>query len=190
VAPLVISVLSFLGFARRARTGRVGAFEERTFRTVNRLPASLNAPVWVVMQAGNLAAVPAVAVIVGRRRRSAGIGAAVAGSSVWALSKVIKRRVGRGRPADHLTGVIVRGRGQSGLGFPSGHAAVAVALAVTAGRVASPTGRRLAWVTAAAVGGARQYVGAHLPLDVAGGVALGAAAGALTNLVSDRYSTT
>jgi membrane-associated phospholipid phosphatase len=38
---------------------------------------------------------------------------------------------------------------------------------------------------AAVVGGTRQYVGAHLPLDVAGGAALGIAAGAITNLALD-----
>ena len=68
----------------------------------------------------------------------------------------------------------------------SGHAAVAVALAV----VAFPyLGRRARW----AVGGlavfvcvARVYVGAHLPLDVVGGAALGLVVGAVVRLVSGR----
>jgi len=184
MAVAVVATAAFVGLARRARRGAVTAGEERAFRWLNGLPRFLLAPVWVVMQAGSLAAVGVAAVVAGTRSRSAaGIG--VAGTSVWALAKAVKRLVRRGRPAQHLHDVSVRGARQTGLGFPSGHAAVATTLAVVGSRLLPARGRWAAFAAAIGVGSARQYVGAHLPLDVAGGVALGMAAGTLTTLVLD-----
>jgi membrane-associated phospholipid phosphatase len=67
--------------------------------------------------------------------------------------------------------------GADSLGYPSGHAAVAAALTVVVSAHLS-----VRWVIAAlALGGivlfGRRYVGAHLPLDVIGGAALGAIVG-------------
>jgi undecaprenyl-diphosphatase len=175
----------FLLLARKAADGTVTRGEERWFRAVNRITSTIRVPLWVVMQAGSLAAVPVAAWAAKGRSRSTAAGVAVAGTTVWGLSKVTKKLVRRGRPADHLEGVNVRGARQRGLGFPSGHAAVATVLAAVGGRVLPPDEARLASVTAAVVGGTRQYVGAHLPLDVAGGTALGVAVGAITNLALD-----
>ena len=67
----------------------------------------------------------------------------------------------------------LRGHHDNGLGFVSGHAAVAVAIATL---IAPYLDRRLRWVAvlvATLVGVSRLYVGAHLPFDVIGGAALG-----------------
>jgi membrane-associated phospholipid phosphatase len=48
--------------------------------------------------------------------------------------------------------------------------------------------RPVAWSTAATVGAARVYVGAHLPLDVVGGAALGVAAGSAARGVGRRLT--
>jgi undecaprenyl-diphosphatase len=181
----VAGTAGFVILARKAAEGTVVPFEERAFRTINRITSRIRVPVWAVMQGGSLAAVPVAAWATHKRSRSTATGVAVAGTAVWALSKVTKKVVRRGRPDDHLDRVMVRGATQRGLGFPSGHTAVATVLAAVAGRVL-PTGKaRLAWLGATVVGGTRQYVGAHLPLDVAGGAALGIAAGAITNLALD-----
>jgi glycosyltransferase 2 family protein len=171
--------------AVRARRGTVSAGEERAFRLVNGLPRSLFAPLWIVMQAGSLGAVGVAALVARTRSRPTAVGVGVAGASVWGGAKLLKRLVRRGRPAEHLVGVTIRGTNSSGLGFPSGHAAVAVTLAAVGSRLLPAAGRRMAWSSAVAVGAARQYVGAHLPLDVVGGTALGLAAGNLANLVID-----
>jgi undecaprenyl-diphosphatase len=71
----------------------------------------------------------------------------------------------------------VRGRAQAGLGYPSGHAAVAAAVAVVVTPHLAKRWRAPAWAVALAVGPTRSYVGAHLPLDVLGGAALGIAVG-------------
>ena len=156
------------------RRDRVGPTEATIFSSINELPDGLHGPAWVVMQAGALGAAPAaaaVAWVAGERRLAAQL--AAAGTTTWALSKVVKRLVRRDRPDGLLAGVSVRGERASGLGYLSGHAGVATALALTlvprlGYRRATP-----ALVGAGIVGLTRIYVGAHLPLDVAGGTALG-----------------
>jgi undecaprenyl-diphosphatase len=104
----------------------------------------------------------------------------LSGVAVWAGAKAIKPLVGRARPAALLTEVEVRGRPQTGLGYPSGHAGVAASLAV----VLAQGSTALAGLGLAAVAGTvafgRVYTGAHLPLDAVGGLGLGVAAGTVT----------
>jgi len=59
------------------------------------------------------------------------------------------------------------------MGFPSGHVAVAAALATAAAPYLPRRYRRLLWVEVLLVAVARVYVGAHLPLDTLAGAALG-----------------
>lgn len=160
--------------ACRARAGRVGRGEERLFRSVNDAPDAVHLPAWTVMQAGSLAAVFVVSALQYRRGRVAVAKATiVAGTAVWAGVKVVKPLIGRRRPDELLPRVRVRGHAQSGLGYPSGHAAVAATLALIAAGRGGEAGQVAGVASGAAIGGARMYVGAHLPLDVAGGVAIG-----------------
>ena len=76
-------------------------------------------------------------------------------------------------PDGLLRAVTLRGVTASGLGFPSGHAAVAAALAAAAGPYLSRPARRLTGATVALVSVARLHVGTHLSLDVVGGAAVG-----------------
>lgn len=156
------------------RNHRVGRWEGELSERVNRLPDALNAPLWGVMQLGALASplvLGGVAVLAGRPvlgRRLAGSGIAA-----YVLAKAVKRVVERGRPLEFLPDVRVRGRPASGDGFVSGHAAVSMALAVEACEYFGSRARPLPLLGAPLVGLARVYVGAHLPLDVIGGAALG-----------------
>ena len=164
-------------------TDAIGPVELRLFRTVNRLPDGLAPPMWLLMQSGNLVAAPvtaAVAAACGRPRLARRL--LLAGATTWVLAKVVKRWARRPRPTTLLTDVRGRGRPQSGLGFVSGHTAVAVGLCAAALPDLSPAARRLAIGTAAVVGASRIYVGAHLPLDVIGGAALGVAVEAALEL--------
>ena len=165
-----------------ARTDGVSTIEERVFRTFNRAPDAIHVPVWAVMQSGSLAAVFVVAgQCVLRRRPRTAVTVAVAGTAVWGGVKLIKPAIGRGRPEHHLDGVLVRGQPQTGLGYPSGHSAVALTLALVAARDTNSTARVVAMAVAGATGGARMYVGAHLPLDIAGGLAIGMLSGRAIN---------
>jgi membrane-associated phospholipid phosphatase len=172
-----VAVAVFVASTVRSRSHRVGPTEERIFRMFNRGPDGAFVPLWLIMQMGSLAAVGVATAIEARLRRPV-VPLAAAGVAVWAGVKFAKEPLaGRGRPSAHLDDVNVRGDPQSGLGFPSGHAAVSLTIA----RIASV--RRPLWAGAAlhagsaVAGTARMYVGAHLPLDVAAGWAVGRLAG-------------
>lgn len=160
--------------------GNVGPREERVFRAVNGAPDLWHVIVWPVMQFGSLGSVWVTAAGLARRRRPEAATVAIAGTAVWAGVKLVKPLVGRGRPAHHLDDVKVRGPEQTGLGFPSGHAAVSTTLAVILrSRARKPA--RIAFAGAAvATGVGRVYVGAHLPHDVLAGHLLGLALGSVS----------
>jgi glycosyltransferase 2 family protein len=163
---------------------RVGMLEANLFRLVNDLPGFLFPLLWAVMQAGNLLAVPVLAALAAATRRfRLALDLAVAGTSAWMLAKLVKLVVARGRPPSLLDHVIVHGPEPTGQGYVSGHAAVAVAMATVASPYMGRRARRLVWVAALLVCVARMYVGAHLPLDVVGGAALGWAVGALVQVL-------
>ncbi len=155
-----------------ARRPPIHAVAERIFRATNEAPEGLRGPVRAVMQAGTFGAVPAVAAVlalVDRRRTSAEV--VLGGAAAWLLAKAARPLAGRPRPELVLAGVRRREPIAGDLGWVSGHAAVsttiALALASEVPRAAIPL---LAGVVATTAFG-RMYVGAHLPLDLAGGTA-------------------
>lgn len=156
------------------RRDRIGRREQGAFRLVNNLSDQLYRPVWPVMQLGALGAAPATAgVALAAGNRPLAVRLLAVGSGAWWLAKVVKRVVRRGRPMALVADVHTRGREATGLGYLSGHAAVAAALTGAAWPDLGPRGRQAAVAAASVVGLSRIYVGAHLPLDVAGGAALG-----------------
>ena len=175
-----------LATAIAARRQRVSRGEATAFRVVNDLPDALYPPAWLIMQLGTLGAAPAAAAVAwltGDRRLAGRLLAGGAGT--WAASKVVKRMVRRPRPAALPPGPRRRGPDAAGLGYPSGHAGVAVALGAAALPHLGPAGRALTLAAVPAVGLTRVYVGAHLPLDTAGGAALGLAMDAALALVQE-----
>jgi membrane-associated phospholipid phosphatase len=180
---LVAGAVVLLLCALPVHADRVDAVEADAFRLVNDLPSAPFPIVWVPMQLGNLLVVPAaiLAALAFRRWRLAA-GLALAGAGVYVLAKVVKR-FERGRPSDVLDEVVVRGAAPHGLGFVSGHIAVVTALALVAWPWLPRWGRWAAGAAVAAVFFTRMYVGAHLPLDMVGGAALGVAVGALVRLL-------
>jgi membrane-associated phospholipid phosphatase len=180
---LGVGAAALLVTALAVRRDRVSVREARVFRAVNGLPDALHAPAWVIMQLGTIGAAPATAGatwLVGDPELAARLLAS--GTGTWALSKVVKQMVRRPRPADLLAGTRCRGRDAAGLGYLSGHAGVAVALGAAALPRLGPAGRALTVTAIPVVGLTRVYVGAHLPLDIAGGAALGLVVEALVSL--------
>jgi undecaprenyl-diphosphatase len=94
--------------------------------------------------------------------------------------------VDRERPFLLLENVAIYGKPSTGLGYPSGHAAVAAALMTAAGPYLSRPARIAGWSAVAAVATARLVVGAHLPLDAAGGLLLGVTVGSIVEPVAPR----
>jgi len=180
---LCIALGFFLVTALPVEAGHVPAREVGLFRAVNGLPDLLYFPVWLLMQFGQLLAVPATVVValLARRLRLA-LDLAVAGLAAYVLAKVVKETIERGRPGQLLEEVILRHAPAIGHGFVAGHAATAVALATVASPYLGRPLRVISWSIAGVVCLGRVYVGAHLPLDVLGGAALGWAIGSLVHL--------
>lgn len=164
---------------------RVPPPESALFGFVNGASDGWRPVVRPVMQLGNFwmtLAGPAGAWALWRRPEPA-LAAATATFSAWGLAKAIKHHADRGRPADLLDGVHLRDGDITGLGFVSGHAAVAFALATAIAPWLPSTTRPMVFGLAGAVGLSRLYVGAHLPLDVVGGAALGTITGVTTQVI-------
>jgi undecaprenyl-diphosphatase len=162
----------------------VPALEALVFQTINGLPASVWPVAWLPMQAGSfggsLVVAAATFAISGDRRL--GTAAVVAAQSTYWGAKLVKRIVLRGRPNALLVDVHLR-EDAKGLGYVSGHTAVAVALAAALVPSLPRLWRPVAIVMPAIVGFARMYSGAHLPLDVIGGAGIGLLAGAFSRRV-------
>jgi undecaprenyl-diphosphatase len=165
---------------------RVPAWEENVTLTINRWPDWVAVPLWPVMQLGNfwmVVAVPAGLWFATRRKQPV-IAGALATGAAWALAKLVKEQVGRGRPADFFDVIDVRETGVTGLGFVSGHSAVAFAAATVVAVYVPRRWVAVPFLLAGVTGLSRIYFGAHLPLDVIGGAGLGIACGALALLVT------
>jgi undecaprenyl-diphosphatase len=172
------------GSAVLSLSDEVTRLEREIFVFVNDWPDWLEAPGWPVMQAGALAMVPLASLVVWvvwRRKRPA-LALFSSGLTAWVLAKVVKELVDRGRPAELLPAVAVRGN-WSGLGFPSGHVAVVFAMATVADAYLPNRWRWAPWLVAGLASLMRMYTGAHLPLDVVGGAGLGLAIGGLVRLL-------
>jgi uncharacterized protein (TIRG00374 family) len=186
VLRLVLGVLLLLATMSAIHQHRIGVRETDVFRVINdlALPGWTWPGIWLVMQLGVIGAVPLVVglAMLTRRWRLAAY-AALAGGTIYLVAKLVKEFVQRGRPQTLLDNVHILGEPARGLGYVSGHSAVAVALATVASPFLGRRARRVAWALAGCVCVARIYVGAHLPFDVLGGAALGWAAGALVLLV-------
>jgi uncharacterized membrane protein YbhN (UPF0104 family)/membrane-associated phospholipid phosphatase len=186
VLRVVLGALILFATMTAIHQHRIGVREANLFRLLNdlALPGWTRWPIWGVMQLGVIGAVPLVALLalLTRRLRLAAY-AALAGGTIYLVAKVVKVFVQRGRPQTLLDNVFILDVPDRGLGYVSGHSAVAVALATVASPFLGRRARRVAWTLAALVCVARIYVGSHLPFDVLGGAALGWAAGALVLLV-------
>lgn len=167
------------GSAAVALQDPVPSWELSLTRWINDAPDLLASPLYPVMQLGVVLAPLALAlviVVVGRDRPAA-VAVVVSAVVAWFGAKAVKQLVDRGRPLEYLPGIDVREGDGQGLGFISGHSAVAAATAVTLMAVLPRRARPVVVVLAVLVGVARIVYGVHLPADVVGGWAFGALVG-------------
>ena len=183
--PKVVASAGVLLVTGMVARDRVPAWEQPVFRRLHEVPDWVDVVVWLPMQAGSAWAPPlvALAAAVGLRRWRPVAGALVVGWGGWLLAKEVKSLVGRARPAEVFPDLVRDSALRDGLGFISGHTTVAFGLACVVSPYLPRPWRVAAYGLATTVGVARIVVGAHLPLDVVGGAALGLLLGYLWNLI-------
>jgi membrane-associated phospholipid phosphatase len=168
------------------RDGTVPAWERNAFDAVNDLPDWLYPPAWPLQQLGVLVVGPIVALVAALTRHfRLALAALLATVAKLALEDVVKAIVSRERPGTSIGGDIET-RGDvsiSGESFVSGHAVLAAALAGVVTPYLPGRWKVVPWVLVALVMLGRVYVGAHAPLDVVCGAALGLAIAACINLL-------
>jgi membrane-associated phospholipid phosphatase len=188
---LAASLAVFAVCAVVAANGRVGPVERAVFDAINRLPEWLHRPMLLAQYLGVLAMplVVAVVALAFRRWRLAAALVLVVPLKLG-LERLVKVLVHRERPGTTVPDAILRGVHPGGLSFVSGHAIITFAIA---GLLALVLPRRwgvVAFVLATCNAIARVYLGAHNPLDVVGGAAVGLAIAAvldlLLNVAGDR----
>lgn len=191
VVGLVGGLLVFALSAAVAADG-IAFGEVAVFEAVNSLADWLYYAIWPFMQFGVFVTIPILVVVaLAMRKVRLAVAMAISGVGVYLLAVVAKGIVDRARPAALLADVSSRETFVEGsLGFPSGHAAVAAALTMVVTPYLPGRWRYLPITLLAIVFVGRLYVGAHLPLDLIGGAALGFAAGGVANLIVGTPDTT
>jgi undecaprenyl-diphosphatase len=193
---LVIGVAVAVTAGVIASNGEVSGWEQAIFHAVNDLPDALEGPMWVAQLAG-LLFVPLVVAAVAAWFRQWWL---VAGLVLLVPFKllvehlVVKQVVERQRPAATICGspdafdetcANFRNVPLEGLSFVSGHAVIAWGIATLLWPVLPQRWRWVPVAIATLNAVARVYLGAHNPLDVIGGAAIGVALGAALTLLLD-----
>ena len=184
---IAVCVAVFALCAVIAADGKVGPLERRVFRLINDRPQWLYRPMQLFQFLG-VVIVPLIVAAVFAVMRKWRLAAAIA--LVMPIKLVVERipkqLVERSRPGSTVPHAILRGDVSAhGLSFTSGHAIIAFGIA---GLITIALPRKwgvLALVLATMNGVARIYLGAHNPLDVLGGAAIGLTVAFLLDLVFD-----
>jgi undecaprenyl-diphosphatase len=150
-------------------------WELRLTEWINDTPDAVATVLYPIMQAGTLGGPIVVAVSIAAFKRDWLLSGAtvVAGLVAWFGAKGVKRIVERDRPLTYLPEVIIREGDGTGLGYVSGHSAVAATAAIMAMAALPRRWRPVPVVVAVLVGVARIVHGVHLPADVIGGWSFG-----------------
>ncbi len=188
VAAAIGLVASYLVAVREP----VPSWELSLTEWINDAPDAVATVLYPVMQFGTLGGpvLVAAAIVIFRRDWLLSAATVVVGLVAWFAAKGVKRVVERDRPATYLPEIIIREGDGTGLGYVSGHSAVAAATAMMAMAALPPRWRPVLAAVAVLVGIARVVHGVHLPADLVGGWSLGVliALGALS--IVDRIDAT
>jgi undecaprenyl-diphosphatase len=176
--PLVIAGIAAVGLASSyvvAVQRPLPTWELRLTEWINDVPDWVGSALYPVMQMGTFAGPIIVAVLIAIFRRDLVLSVAVVltGLVTWFAAKGVKKMVERGRPLTYLPDIVVREGDGSGIGYISGHSAVAASAAIMVMVALPRQWRPLAAVIAVLVGIARIVHGVHLPADVVGGWSFG-----------------
>ncbi len=178
-------VVLLLSTLQAIDAGLFDSIERPIFDSVNSLPKVFDGVMYAVTQlggAGSLLFWMAGAWFLINRRAAYIVGAS--GITGWYFAKIFKSIIGRGRPEALLDTLnLFADKQLGGFGFPSGHSTFVAACATVLYYQVERRYRKYLLFAVLAVGISRMYLGAHFPLDVIGGWALGAFIGSLICLI-------
>ncbi len=163
-----------------SRDPEIADWEIAAFEYMYTLPSVLLPLFFVITQTGSIYVLFLLFVLyIFKQNYHVVIRLLMTGTLAYLLSGVAKDLWGRARPAEYLVDIVNLDYIVRGPGFPSGHTALATALALTIGHYLP---RKYHWVIVVwilGVGLSRMYLGIHFPLDIVGGFAIGWASYAL-----------
>lgn len=191
-AILATSVVGLSGSWAVALLDPAPSWELRLTTAINDVPDTVASVLYPVMQLGTVAAPLAAAagIVAFRKDRVLALATVAVGTTAWFGAKAVKELVGRDRPLAYVADLVVREGDGTGLGFISGHSAVAAATAVMVVAALPARHRWMPGVVAAVVGVARIVHGVHLPADVVGGWSFGALLGLGAVALAERLRPT
>jgi membrane-associated phospholipid phosphatase len=153
---------------------RMSSPEQAVFDILYHILQPFNPALLIVTQLGSLAMwLVSVVVAFAAKQRRVALQLALSGGLAILLTVLLKSLVARPRPFDALEAITHYDRLASGYGYPSGHTAIAVCMALVLWTVFPRSGRWLLLALAAIVAFSRIGLGVHAPLDIVGGALIG-----------------
>ena len=171
---LAVAIIVFCLAAWQAKTGKLVGLESGIFLAIYKLPSWFTPVVYAMTLFGSSLMFGLVIVLLlVLRRRALALQIFITGSATYILFQLAKILIARDRPALLLADIHVRDPLVHGYGFPSGHTAMATAISLTLLPYLPGKWKWLVPVWIFGVAFSRVYLGAHAPLDIIGGLAIG-----------------
>jgi len=187
----IIGLILFIPALLIARTHEFTGFQLQLFRAINNLPDGLTQPALLVTEALGAAYPIAICVVVAMlfKRFRLAWRYAVIGAGTVVVMEAAKLIAKEPRPFVTLAGNLHLRASELGLtSFPSGHMAVATALALVTWMILPRAWSWLSVLWIVLVAFSRLYLGVHTPNDLVGGFAIGLMAVSFIQILPEKIS--